>query len=73
MVHVGRCRGVCTLDKTGTWYTQCTYNGKTYKPLTTRLREQDVFRCGDGVCQVSESCGTNHRYDACRADCGTCG
>jgi hypothetical protein len=72
MVHVGRCRQSCTLDPTGSYYARCEYNGKVYKPITTRLRSQDVFRCGDGVCQVSESCGISSRYDSCRVDCGTC-
>jgi hypothetical protein len=44
----------------------------TYLPLTTRLRPQDVFTCGDGQCQISESCGTSYQYFNCRPDCDAC-
>ncbi|WNG29309.1 hypothetical protein F0U62_38945 [Cystobacter fuscus] len=71
LVHVGACASYCTLDSTKTYYTQCTYGGKTYTPLTTRLRPSDVYVCGDGVCQVSETCGGQQHYNNCR-DCGSC-
>jgi hypothetical protein len=72
IVHVGACSQYCTKDATGTYYTSCTYNGTTYRPLTTRIRPADVYTCGDGVCQVSEKCGTGTTYDSCAADCGAC-
>jgi hypothetical protein len=72
LVHVGQCRDFCTLDPTRTFYTQCTYNGVTYQPITTRILPADVYSCGDGVCQFTESCGTGNSYDSCRADCGPC-
>ncbi|MDY7227190.1 hypothetical protein [Hyalangium rubrum] len=72
LVHVGSCAAYCTLDASKTYYTACTYNGVTYRPLTTRLREEDVYLCGDGACQVSESCGTSNQYDNCGLDCGAC-
>ena len=73
MVYAGSCSTYCTRDATNTFYTSCSYNGVTYRPITTRMRTQDIYRCGDGVCQVSESCGRGSRYDSCRQDCGTCG
>ncbi|XXF79022.1 hypothetical protein P2318_04510 [Myxococcaceae bacterium GXIMD 01537] len=72
ITHVGSCTSYCTLDATGTFYTSCTYNGVTYKPLTTRIREQDIFSCGDGVCQQTERCGNGSTFDSCYADCGAC-
>ena len=69
--YVGSCRTWCLLDPTDTYYTQCTYNGKTYRPLTTRLRKEDIYVCGDGVCQFTESCGDSLQYWDCR-DCGPC-
>ncbi|MBJ6761457.1 hypothetical protein JGU66_11830 [Myxococcaceae bacterium JPH2] len=74
VVHVGACSDFCTKGSDGTrpYYTQCTYAGKTYQPLTTRIRPSEIFRCGDGVCQFTEHCGTGATYDSCRADCGTC-
>ncbi|MGE6760336.1 hypothetical protein ACQKGO_20135 [Corallococcus interemptor] len=72
MQHVGACRYYCTLDPTKTFYTRCTYNGVTYRPITTRMLPQDVYRCGDGVCQVTEKCGTSNTPDSCAADCGAC-
>ncbi|HEU4382686.1 MAG TPA: hypothetical protein VFR85_04205 [Anaeromyxobacteraceae bacterium] len=68
----GDCSALCALDAGGTYYTSCTYNGKTYKPVTTRLRSQDIYRCGDGNCQFTESCGWGYDWDSCRSDCGRC-
>jgi hypothetical protein len=72
IVTVGNCSSYCTLDGTGTYYKSCTYGGVTYKPLTTRILPADVYTCGDGVCQVSERCGTGLTPSNC-ADCGSCG
>jgi hypothetical protein len=72
LTHVGRCKDYCTLDSTKTFYTQCTYNGVTYKPMTTRIKPEDVYRCGDGVCQFTEKCGTGDTYNNCGLDCGAC-
>lgn len=63
MVYVGSCSQYCTLDATNTFYTSCTYNGVTYRPLTTRMNSADIYTCGDGVCQATESSST------CAADC----
>ncbi len=73
LVYVGSCQGHCTRDATGTSYVSCHYNGTTYQPITTRMRDQDIYRCGDGVCQFTESCGTGRKYDNCQVDCGYCG
>ncbi|AKJ01818.1 hypothetical protein ATI61_103533 [Archangium gephyra] len=73
LVYVGSCQGSCTKDPTNTWYVSCQVNGITYQPLTTRMRDEDIYRCGDGVCQFTESCGTGRTYDNCRLDCGRCG
>jgi hypothetical protein len=66
------CKDNCTQDATHTFWESCTWNGKTYKPLTTRIRRQDVYRCGDGVCQFTEHCGTGTSASSCRSDCGLC-
>ena len=68
--QVGRCESYCTKDATGTSYTQCTYNGVTYAPLTTRIHPQDIYFCGDGVCQFTESGGLGYTTQRCTADCG---
>ena len=70
--HVGSARTYCQLDASRTYYSRCTYNGVTYRPLTTRIRVQDIYKCGDGTCQLSESCGTGTSADSCAADCGAC-
>jgi hypothetical protein len=72
MVFVGSCARNCTLDPTRTYFTHCTHNGITYEPLTTRIRPQDVYRCGDGTCQLTESCGFGLSTARCMLDCGTC-
>ncbi|WP_375770034.1 hypothetical protein NR798_03865 [Archangium gephyra] len=70
--RVGQCEQSCTLDATGTYYTSCTRNGVQYKPLTTRIRAQDINHCGDGVCQQGERCGFGITADSCLLDCGSC-
>jgi hypothetical protein len=70
--RIGQCEQYCSLDPSGTFYTACSINGAQYKPLTTRLRSQDIHRCGDGVCQQGESCGWGLTADSCLLDCGTC-
>ncbi|HZI10957.1 MAG TPA: hypothetical protein VE153_11260 [Myxococcus sp.] len=76
LVHVGACATYCTLAPSANgsepYYAECTYNGKTYQPITTRIRPQEIFSCGDGTCQFTESCGTGTTYNSCQADCGTC-
>jgi len=72
LAHVGQCADVCTLDASGTFYTSCTWNGVTYPAITTRVRQADLYRCGDGVCQVTESCGMGMTAGSCLADCGSC-
>jgi len=70
--QVGYCRDYCVLDSTETFYEECTVNGVSYHPLTTRILPSDVYSCGDGECQLSESCGTGDEYDNCASDCGAC-
>ncbi|WP_164018866.1 hypothetical protein [Pyxidicoccus trucidator] len=73
LVHVGDCTAFCTLDSSGHFFSSCTYNGTTYhRPLTTRLRVEDIHKCGDTHCQATERCGTSYRYDSCGLDCGSC-
>jgi hypothetical protein len=70
--YAGHCSASCTLDSSGLYYASCTYGGITYRPLTTRLRDQEIYTCGDGTCQRTESCGTSNQYNNCGLDCGTC-
>ncbi|HEX8440743.1 hypothetical protein [Archangium sp.] len=72
IVRVGTCDAArCVPDATGTYYTQCTYNGVNYRPVTTRLHVNAVNICGDGICQKSERCGVGTTADNC-SDCGAC-
>jgi len=74
MVITGTCGGSmsCIPDSTKQFYASCSYNGKAYNTLSTRIRPEDIYTCGDGVCQLTESCGTGSTPDSCKADCGTC-
>jgi hypothetical protein len=72
LFQIGYCASNCTADPTNTFYETCTYNGKTYKALATRIRPQEVYMCGDGVCQSTESCGGGANWDSCKTDCGLC-
>ncbi len=69
---VGDCSAICTPDASGNYYTSCSYNGRSYKPITTRLRSSDIYRCGDGVCQSTEHCGYGYTWNSCYSDCGRC-
>jgi hypothetical protein len=72
LAHVGGCSDFCTLDASGTYYTQCTYQGASFHPITTRIQPREIFRCGDGVCQFTERCGAGSTPQSCGADCGAC-
>ena len=75
---VGRCSAACAADATGTSYESCVAWSVTadawvsFRPMTTRIPTSDVYRCGDGVCQATEQCGTGRTADSCLADCGVC-
>ncbi|NOK08395.1 hypothetical protein [Corallococcus exercitus] len=71
ITNIGSCAQFCTKgDPSQPYYTQCTYNGKTYPAITTRVQPTELFRCGDGVCQFTEHAGSGTTADSCRADCG---
>ena len=70
--NVGYCSENCTLDEGGIFYESCTWGGVTYRPLTTRIRPLSVYACGDGVCQLTERCGSGEIPESCLADCGPC-
>jgi hypothetical protein len=72
LYYVDYCSKRCTLDKTKTFYESCTFNGRTYQPLTTRLMPAEIYKCGDGVCQFTESCGSGADWNNCKSDCGLC-
>jgi hypothetical protein len=69
---VGRCSQICQANTAGTGYTTCTWNGKSYRALATRIDTATLATCGNGVCEPSERCGTGTTWDSCKADCGTC-
>ena len=70
--YAGNCRDLCQPDPTNTYYVSCTVGGKTYLPLTTRVQRNVEYTCGDGICQVTESCGTGSIWNNCALDCGPC-
>jgi hypothetical protein len=65
------CGDICQPDAPHDAYLSCTYNGKTYKPINTRVTHGVIYHCGDGVCQVSERCGKGDTPGDCK-DCGPC-
>jgi hypothetical protein len=72
LMNVGSCNSYCTMDESNAYFASCLFNGVTYLPITTRLRREDIYYCGDGVCQLTESCGDGTQYDNCQLDCGYC-
>ncbi len=69
---VDECGKFCTPDASKKFYTSCTYNGIAYAPITTRIRQEEIYTCGDGICQISEKCGTGTMSESCMSDCGVC-
>ncbi|WP_157232488.1 hypothetical protein [Hyalangium minutum] len=69
--QVDPCSEICKPDLQNNYYVTCSYNGKAYPAITTRIQLSDINVCGDGVCQISESCGTGFTPDSCM-DCGPC-
>lgn len=72
LTHVGSCHTSCLHDATGSYFTRCFRNGVSYHALSTRLRPQDFYTCGDGTCQATESCGYGGAAASCKWDCGPC-
>jgi hypothetical protein len=72
IVFAGNCRDLCTADPNNLYYLNCTVNGKTYRALSTRIRPNVDYTCGDGICQVTESCGSGTSWNNCSLDCGPC-
>jgi hypothetical protein len=72
IVYAGPCAAICTADATKTYYTSCTVNSHAYVPVVTRLQPASIYSCGDGVCEISEHCGSGATANSCKADCGLC-
>ena len=70
MKRIGQCAAHCTLEPNQHFYEKCTIGNVTYKPITTRIHQEDINTCGDGVCQRAESKGNGHTPDSCSDDCG---
>ena len=68
------CQSLCTGQYGSSYfeYTSCTWNGVSYHPISTRLANADIATCGDGICQLSESCYSSATGAGCAADCGVC-
>ena len=71
------CAKLCTVSsgvtpsEKGT-YRSCTRNKVSYRSLNTHLKPSDVNKCGDGICQFTESCYKASDQTGCKLDCGTC-
>jgi hypothetical protein len=63
MIHVGMCADLCALGADGVTYESCTVNGRSYRPLQVFLQDSDVYVCGDGTCQFTETA------ERCAVDC----
>ncbi len=72
LTYAGKCKELCNRVHGEKFYLECSLNGITYKPITTRVAKRDVYECGDGICQFTESCGRGNRSNSCEKDCGRC-
>jgi hypothetical protein len=46
---VGRCSQLCSPGYTGTFYSSCTFNGVSYRPITTRMKQSDYNQLFSGL------------------------
>jgi hypothetical protein len=72
LTYAGKCDKLCDRVRGETFYEECTWNGVTYHPITTRVSKESIYSCGDGVCQFTESCGRGGHANSCEKDCGRC-
>jgi hypothetical protein len=72
IAYTANCRDICQPDPNNLSYLNCTWNGKAYRALSTRIQPDVQYTCGDGICQVTESCGTGSTWNDCGLDCGPC-
>jgi hypothetical protein len=63
MAGAGRCDAVCERDPAGATWASCAVAGRSFRPVQVKLREESVFRCGDGTCQFTETA------ERCAQDC----
>jgi len=70
--YAGNCRDLCQPDPTNLYYLTCKVNGRSYRALASRIQPNVEYTCGDGICQVTEKCGTGSTWDNCGLDCGPC-
>ena len=69
--YAGRCDKLCERVKHDDFYELCTWQGVTYKALTTRVQKREIYECGDHICQISEKCSSG-KNSGCEKDCGLC-
>jgi hypothetical protein len=71
MIFAGECNKLCVVESKTNAYRSCSFNGKSYAALNSRIVNTDIYQCGDHICQLSESCGTGNTPGNCK-DCGPC-
>jgi hypothetical protein len=72
MQHVGLCKDFCTKSNSkNLYYGDCLVNGTHFRPLHTFLSTNDVYLCGDNICQISESIFDPVTRTGCLKDCGS--
>lgn len=71
MTFAGRCGDLCSPNAFHNSYFSCRYNGNSYMVVNTRIPQNVLYYCGDGICQVSEQCGNGITPNNCK-DCGPC-
>lgn len=72
VVVAGVCDQICVKDSSQNGYLTCSYGGKTFKALATRIQVSAMSTCGDLRCDPAEKCGTGTSWNSCSWDCGAC-
>lgn len=64
----GSCSSLCRPSADGVSYDTCTYAGKTFRALTTRIAPSTRSYCGDGRLDPQEVPGTGTAWNNCSLD-----
>jgi hypothetical protein len=64
----GSCSSLCRPSADGVSYDTCSYGGKTFRALTTRIAPSTRSYCGDGRLDPQEVPGTGTAWNNCSLD-----
>ena len=72
MISTGiSCSRICTrAPGSSTAYDTCGFGWWRFRAINTRIQSSEVYVCGDGTCQFTETCYNPTTGSGCASDCG---